>query len=104
VYTSLFSSFSHSLLTPNPPPSLSIFKVLGKILKMHSFLAGMLAAASMAVAQTIQTSEPTIPEIQAAAATTLPLSPTSNIKGVAFDRFIQVWLENTVSGITLTLT
>jgi acid phosphatase len=69
---------------------------------MHSFVAGMLAAASMAVAQTIQTSEPTLPEIQAA--TTLPLSPTSNVKGVAFDRFIQVWLENTVSGITLTLT
>jgi hypothetical protein len=102
VYTSSFSSFSHSPFIPNS--SRSIFKVLGKILKMQSFVAGMLAAASIAVAQTIQTSEPTLPEIQAAAATALPLSPTSNVKGVAFDRFIQVWLENTVSGITLTLT
>ena len=95
----------HLIFTPaaySQPLPLPIFKVLGKILKMQSFVAGMLAAASMAVAQTIQTSEPTIPEIQAAAATTLPLSPTSNVK--AFDRFIQVWLENTVSGITLTLT
>lgn len=56
----------------------------------------MLAVASIAIAQTIQTSEPTLPEIQAAAATVLPLSLTSSVKGIAFDRFIQVWLENTV--------
>jgi acid phosphatase len=78
--------------------------VLGNILKMQSFITVMFTAASMAVAQTVQTSEPTLPEIQAAAATTLPLSPTSNVKGVAFDRFIQVWLENTVSKITAVLT
>jgi len=97
----------HLIFTPaaySQPLPLPIFKVLGKILKMQSFVAGMLAAASMAVAQTIQTSEPALPQIQAAAATTLPLSPTSNVKGVAFDRFIQVWLENTVSGISLILT
>lgn len=30
-----------------------------------------------------------------AAATALTLSPTSNVKGKAFDRFVVVWLENT---------
>lgn len=43
----------------------------------------------------ISTIEPSLAAIQAAAATTLPKSPTSNVKGVAFDRFIQIWLENT---------
>jgi acid phosphatase len=57
----------------------------------------MLMALSMAAAQTITTSEPALPAIQAAAATTLPYSPVSNVSGVAFDRFIQVWLENVVS-------
>ncbi|KAL8418718.1 hypothetical protein RB594_002070 [Gaeumannomyces avenae] len=34
-------------------------------------------------------------EIRAAQATARVSSPTSNVKGVAFDRFIQIWLENT---------
>jgi acid phosphatase len=34
--------------------------------------------------------------IEAAAATAAAGSPTSNVKGVAFDNFYQVWLENTV--------
>jgi acid phosphatase len=33
--------------------------------------------------------------IQSAAATATPLSPVSNVKGKAFDRIIQIWLENT---------
>jgi acid phosphatase len=37
---------------------------------------------------------PSKPEIEAAAATAAALSPTSNVKGIAFDRFYQVWLEN----------
>ena len=43
----------------------------------------------------ISTVQPTLASIQAAAATVVPLSPTSNVKGKAFDRIIQVWLENT---------
>jgi len=30
-----------------------------------------------------------------AAATALTLSPTSNVAGLTFDRFVQIWLENT---------
>lgn len=55
----------------------------------------------MTVAQTITTTEPALAAIEAAAATTLPYSPVSNVKGLAFDRFIQVWLENVVSGSSI---
>jgi acid phosphatase len=65
---------------------------------MQSSLTFILVALSTTVAQTITTTEPALADIEAAAATTLPYSPVSNVKGVAFDRFIQVWLENTVSG------
>jgi acid phosphatase len=43
------------------------------------------------------TFEPSLSQIAATAATATPLSPQSNVTGVAFDRLIQVWLENTVS-------
>ena len=33
--------------------------------------------------------------VAAARATALTLSPTSNVKGQTFDRFVQIWLENT---------
>lgn len=33
--------------------------------------------------------------VAAARATALTLSPTSNVKGKTFDRFVQIWLENT---------
>jgi acid phosphatase len=39
---------------------------------------------------------PTQSEIDAARATVLPYSPVSNVKGLAFDRFVNIWLENTV--------
>lgn len=38
---------------------------------------------------------PTTAEVEAAAATIQPLSPTSNVKGVAFNRFVDIWFENT---------
>jgi acid phosphatase len=41
------------------------------------------------------TIKPSLSSIEAAQATVKPLSPTSNVKGVAFDRIIQIWLENT---------
>ncbi|KAJ5757290.1 phosphoesterase-domain-containing protein [Penicillium nucicola] len=34
-------------------------------------------------------------EIEASAAKTVPESPVSNVKGLAFDRFYQLWMENT---------
>ncbi|KKA20847.1 Acid phosphatase [Rasamsonia emersonii CBS 393.64] len=61
---------------------------------MQSSIAVMLAAAGVAVAQVATTSEPALSQIQAAAATTLPYSPTSKVQGVAFDHFYQIWLEN----------
>ena len=38
---------------------------------------------------------PTLASIYAAAATATPQSPVSNVAGKAFDRIIQIWLENT---------
>jgi acid phosphatase len=38
---------------------------------------------------------PTGTAISAAAATAKVSSPTSNVKGVAFQKFYQIWLENT---------
>ena len=64
---------------------------------MKGSLASLLAAAVLARAQIATTSEPAIAQITAAAATTKPESPTSDVKGLAFDRFYQVWLENIVS-------
>lgn len=64
---------------------------------MKGSLASLLAAAVLARAQIATTSEPAVAQITAAAATTVPESPTSDVKGLAFDRFYQVWLENIVS-------
>jgi acid phosphatase len=43
----------------------------------------------------ISTIEPAASSIAAAQASIQPSSPTSNVKGAAFDRIIQIWLENT---------
>jgi len=48
---------------------------------------------------TFSTIQPALSDIRAAQATALPSSPTSNVKGKAFDRIIHIWLENTV-GLT----
>lgn len=61
---------------------------------MKAVIAALLAVASLARAQVATTSEPSVADINQAAATTLPESPTSDVKGLAFDRFYQVWLEN----------
>lgn len=65
--------------------------------KMRASIANILATASLALAATSTVEEPTLQEIEAAAATTLPLSPVSNVKGLAFNKFYQIWLENIVS-------
>lgn len=57
----------------------------------------LLAAAGAASAQLITTSEPPLADIQAAAATAVPSSPVSDVQGIAFKNFYQIWLENVVS-------
>lgn len=54
----------------------------------------LMVAVARALVTTI--SEPSLSQIGAAAATVLPESPVSNVKGLSFDRFYQIWLENTV--------
>ncbi|KAE8152148.1 acid phosphatase PHOa [Aspergillus avenaceus] len=60
---------------------------------MKSFIPGLLTA-SLAYAQTATEKEPLLSNIQDAAATTKPYSPVSNVTGLAFNKFYQVWLEN----------
>ncbi len=36
-----------------------------------------------------------VADVYAAQATALTLSPTSNVKGAAFDRYVSIWFENT---------
>ncbi|KAK3945500.1 hypothetical protein QBC46DRAFT_302541 [Diplogelasinospora grovesii] len=43
----------------------------------------------------LSTVEPSLSSIYAAQATVQPSSPTSNVQGAAFDRIVQIWLENT---------
>ena len=74
-------------------------------LVMRTSLLQVLAAAGALAAGTeppytssrvpFSTIEPSVASISAAQATVQPLSPTANVKGVAFDRVFQIWLENT---------
>lgn len=63
-------------------------------------LTAFVGALALASAKTISTSDeyPTAAEIAASQASVLPYSPVSNVKGLAFNRFAQIWIENTVSG------
>ncbi|CAI7598795.1 unnamed protein product [Penicillium glandicola] len=61
---------------------------------MKAVLAVLMGVAALTIAQTATTSEPALADIHAAAATTKPEVTVSNVKGLAFDRFYQVWLEN----------
>lgn len=67
--------------------------------------AGALAANSEPTYTTSRvpysTIEPSLASISAAQATVQPLSPTSSVKGLAFDRIIQIWLENTNYNVSL---
>jgi acid phosphatase len=44
----------------------------------------------------VSTIEPTLTQILATEATQTALSPVSNVQGAAFNRIVQIWLENTV--------
>ncbi|KAF9895412.1 hypothetical protein FE257_000318 [Aspergillus nanangensis] len=61
----------------------------------YPITAILIAIASCTSAQRSTKGEnPSKSDIEAAIATTIPHSPVSNVKGLAFDRFFQVWLEN----------
>ncbi|EKV06789.1 Phosphate-repressible acid phosphatase [Penicillium digitatum] len=58
-------------------------------------LLAFIGALALAAAKTTTEKTPTQAEIDAARATVLPYSPVSNVKGLVFDRFVNIWLENT---------
>ncbi|CAI7586110.1 unnamed protein product [Penicillium discolor] len=58
-------------------------------------LLAFVGALALAAAKTTTEKTPTQAEIDAARDTALPYSPVSNVKGLAFDRFVNIWLENT---------
>ncbi len=74
------------------------------IMYSSTFLALALSSVKLASSATtsyasrlpLSTIEPSLTQIVAAEATQTVLSPVSNVKGVAFDRIVQIWLENTV--------
>lgn len=99
----LFSFFSNPLPTffPNYCP----VSIKPSFLTSQSHLATMklvfltlLVTAAVALAGLTTVSEPELSDIKKAQATTLPEVTTSNVKGLVFDRFFQVWLENIVGG------
>lgn len=63
---------------------------------MKASIVTLLVAAVLARAQVATTTEPPLSEITQAAASIKPLSPVSDVPGLVFDRFYQVWLENIV--------
>lgn len=60
-------------------------------------LFAFVSCLALAAAETSTEQYPTAAEIAASQASVLPYSPVSNVKGVAFDRFVDIWIENTVS-------
>ena len=60
-------------------------------------MAKMALGATSFASPPVSTIQPPPSQISQIAATATPLSPVSDVKGTAFDRFIQMWLENTVS-------
>lgn len=65
---------------------------------MNAVVLALLGAAGLVNAQHVnnQKHEPLLSDIKLAAASVQPRSPVSNVPGLAFDRFYQIWLENIV--------
>jgi len=63
-------------------------------MRVRSFVAAAVAFATTSHAQTQYTSTGTA-AVAAAKATAKTLSPTSSVPGKTFDRFVNIWLENT---------
>ena len=60
-------------------------------------LVCLLGGLSVAVAQSGSAQDPSKAEIAKSRASVEPYSPVSNVEGLAFNRFVNIWLENTVS-------
>ncbi|KKK26407.1 acid phosphatase [Aspergillus rambellii] len=58
-------------------------------------LVALLGGLSLALAQTSSEKYPSAAEIEAAQASVLPYSPVSHVNGKSFNRFVNIWLENT---------
>lgn len=65
------------------------------MLAPYSLLA-LVGGLALGATKTITKQNPSQAEIDAARASVLPFSPVSNVKGLTFDRFAQIWIENTV--------
>lgn len=63
-------------------------------MRVHSLVAAAAVLATTSNAQTQYTSTKAA-DVEAAKATAKTLSPTSSIPGKSFDRFVNIWLENT---------
>jgi acid phosphatase len=59
-------------------------------------LVTVLGGLSLTLAQTSSEQYPSAAEIEAARGSVLPYSPVSNVEGKSFNRFVNIWLENTV--------
>lgn len=59
-------------------------------------LLAFVGALALAAAKTTTEVNPTQAEIDADRLTARPYSPVSNVRGLVFDRFVNIWLENTV--------
>lgn len=59
-------------------------------------LVCLLGGLSVAAAQSGSAQDPSKAEIAENRATVEPYSPVSNVEGLAFNRFVNIWLENTV--------
>ena len=64
-------------------------------------LTALLGGLSLALAQTSSEQTPSASEIAAARVTVKPYSPVSNVQGKSFQRFVNIWLENTVRSVLL---
>lgn len=70
--------------------------VLLRIMLYKSSLVSLLGALSLAVAKSSSTENPSPEQIAKDRATVKPESPVSNVPGLSFNRFVNIWLENTV--------
>jgi acid phosphatase len=89
-----FSLLLYSLT--NPALSIAMFSSIIFALALGGSNVVFAATTSYASRPTFSTIQPALSSIRAAQATATPLSPVSNVKGIAFDRIIHIWLENTV--------
>ena len=67
-----------------------------RLFTMKYSLATLLGVIASTSAKTATTTQPSLTDIAASAATVAPFSPVSNVDGVAFKRFYQIWFENIV--------